>query len=620
MPFGVPVATTSVSATFNNNIDGLLHGTKWRDFSINAPITFSFTDSIADYENNYSDRVTHGASFLSLNGTQRSASRAWINQFAAVSNANFIELTGAGDRDATIRMASSDVPATAFAYSPNNAKVEGGDVWFNKVSYNNPVIGTYAYLTFGHELGHSLGLKHGHELSGVRNVGMNADRDSMEFSIMTYRSYVGGPITGGYTNETGGYAQSLMMYDIAAIQQMYGADYTTNANNTTYIFSTATGQMFVNGIGQNQPSANRVFRTIWDGNGVDTYNLSNYTTSLSIDLTPGGWVNLDRFGNFQRANLGGGTGGGMHPGHARGHIFNALQFGGDARSLIENAIGGTGNDVITGNSANNNLSGMAGNDTLNGNAGNDILEGGFGSDTLLGEAGNDSLYGGDDNDSLGGGDGDDYLDGGFGFDTIDGGNGFDTTSYAFYGGPIIANLSTGMVSFPGNSPLTDTLISIERLIATNGNDEITGSSVANTIDGGAGIDTLTGGLGSDTFVLSTRGASNYDIITDFSPSMDKIGLANALDNGLGGAITPGIQQLVFNGGNVTGNTLESGWFFKGAGFNGNGSELSGIFINTSTGDLWYNPTSTTAGDSQLIARINLSAMSTLTNSNFIYAA
>jgi serralysin len=503
MPFGVPVATTSVSATFNNNIDGLLHGTKWRDFSVNNPITFSFTDSIADYENNYSNRARHGASFLSLNGTQRSASRAWINQFAAVSNANFRELTGAGDRNATIRMASSNVPATASAYYPNSAIVEGGDAWFNKVSYNNPVIGTYAYLTFGHELGHSLGLKHGHELSGVRNVGMNADRDSMEFSIMTYRSYVGGPITGGYTNETGGYAQSLMMYDIAAIQQMYGADYTTNANNTTYTFSTATGEMFVNGIGQNQPSANRVFRTIWDGNGVDTYNLSNYTTSLSIDLTPGGWVNLDRFGNFQRANLGGGTGGGMHPGHARGHIFNALQFGGDARSLIENAIGGTGNDVITGNSANNNLSGMAGNDTLNGNA---------------------------------------------------------------------------------------------------------------------GIDTITGGLGSDTFVLSTRGASNYDIITDFSPSMDKIGLANALDNGLGGAITPGIQQLVFNGGNVTGNTLESGWFFKGAGFNGNGSELSGIFINTSTGDLWYNPTSTTAGDSQLIARINLSAMSTLTNSNFIYAA
>ncbi|HBH74211.1 MAG TPA: hemolysin, partial [Synechococcales bacterium UBA10510] len=97
---------------------------------------------------------------------------------------------------------------------------------------------------------------------------------------------------------------------------------------------------------------------------------------------------------------------------------------------------------------------------------------------LSGAAGNDSLFGLDGNDSLSGGDGDDYLDGGFGFDTINGGNGNDTTSYAFYSGPIVANLTTGVVSFPGNSTLTDTLISIENLIATNGNDSVTGNSSA----------------------------------------------------------------------------------------------------------------------------------------------
>ncbi|MCA2656772.1 MAG: calcium-binding protein, partial [Microcystis sp. M061S2] len=68
----------------------------------------------------------------------------------------------------------------------------------------------------------------------------------------------------------------------------------------------------------------------------------------------------------------------------------------------------------------------------------------------LGLAGNDTIYGYDGNDSINGGAGDDFIDGGFGFDIIDGGLGNDTTSYAFYWGPINANLATGVVSFPGN--------------------------------------------------------------------------------------------------------------------------------------------------------------------------
>ena len=179
---------------------------------------------------------------------------------------------------------------------------------------------------------------------------------------------------------------------------------------------------------------------------------------------------------------------------------------------FENVIGSLYNDTITGNSSANVLSGAAG---------------------------NDSLFGLDGNDSLSGGDGDDYLDGGFGFDTINGGNGNDTTSYAFYSGPIVANLTTGVVSFPGNSTLTDTLISIENLIATNGNDSVTGNSSANVLSGAAGNDTIIGGLGSDTLTGglgidifkynnladSAFGALNRDTITDFLLGVDKLDLS-----------------------------------------------------------------------------------------------
>ena len=197
---------------------------------------------------------------------------------------------------------------------------------------------------------------------------------------------------------------------------------------------------------------------------------------------------------------------------------------------FENVIGSLYNDTITGNSSANVLSGAAG---------------------------NDSLFGLDGNDSLSGGDGDDYLDGGFGFDTINGGNGNDTTSYAFYGGPIVANLTTGVVSFPGNSTLTDTLISIENLIATNGNDSVTGNSSANVLSGAAGNDTIIGGLGSDTLVggsgndifryfstaESTSGALNRDTIADFLLGTDWLDLS-AIDANLSIA---GDQAFTFLG-------------------------------------------------------------------------
>src|SRR4051812_4270470 len=79
---------------------------------------------------------------------------------------------------------------------------------------------------------------------------------------------------------------------------LYGQRYPGPANalrRTRPIARTPStpGQMFINGVAQLAPgngaggSANRVFETIWDGNGVDTYDLSNYTTAVAINLNPG---------------------------------------------------------------------------------------------------------------------------------------------------------------------------------------------------------------------------------------------------------------------------------------------------------------------------------------------
>ncbi len=166
-----------------------------------------------------------------------------------------------------------------------------------------------------------------------------------------------------------------MMYDIAALQRMYGADFNTNAGNTVYSWSPSSGATKVDGQVAISPGANRIFATVWDGGGVDTYDLSKYTKSLSIDLAPG---QHSTFSSAQRAYLGGGPNGG----YASGNIYNALQYKGDSRSLIENAIGGAGNDTIFGNAAKNRLEGGAGADHLTGREGADILVGGSGNDVF----------------------------------------------------------------------------------------------------------------------------------------------------------------------------------------------------------------------------------------------
>jgi serralysin len=480
--FGVVTPAISFKApTYNNNTDALIYGTRWES----TDISFSFTDNVSDYEEGYLNITNYQNGFQSFNTTQQNAVRYWIqNSCKNIALLNFTELTGASDRDATIRIASSSYPATAEAFLPQNF-VEGGDAWFRDLTpnsdlvirdFSNPVIGNYAYLAVGHELGHALGLKHGQEVGNnfTRNVAMNPDRDSMEFSIMTYRSYIGAPLTGplaGYGNETYGFAQTLMMYDIRAIQQIYGASFDSQSGNNTYTFSTSTGEMFIDGVGQGLPGANRIFRTIWDGNGNDTYDFSNYSTNLSVDLTPGGWSDLDTGGNSQRASLD--TFSGISH-YARGHVFNALQYNGDARSLIENAHGGTGNDLIKGNIANNILNGNSGNDTLFGGDGNDLLNGGGGNDLLNGDDGDDSLFGGDGDDTINGNDGNDLLNGDVGNDLLLGGDGDDSLNGG--SGNDILNGETGADKLRGDSG-DDTYI-------------VSGFSGGTVIDDTSGVDSL----------------------------------------------------------------------------------------------------------------------------------
>lgn len=377
-------AVTHFAPTGDAVLDGLLGGTKWAV----SNLSFSFPASSSFYGSGYGANEPVVA-FAALSSTQKAVVRSALGLYASVANVSFAEIAETSTQHADLRFALSDKPTTAWAYYPDIGP-EGGDVWLNNSSgnYAAPTKGNYAYLTFIHEIGHALGLKHPHEVEGQFGA-MPTANDSLEYTVMSYRSYVGASTTRGYMNGDGDYPQSPMMYDIVVLQHLYGANYSTYAGSTTYRWSPATGEMFVNGVGQGAPGSNRVFLTVWDGGGIDTYDFSAYTTDLTVDLHPGAWT-ITSTAQLARLHYDGSE-------LAEGNIANALLHENDARSLIENAIGGSGSDTLRGNQANNDLHGGSGNDALFGYEGNDLLDGGSGNDTVAGGIGSDVFYFGSPN-------------------------------------------------------------------------------------------------------------------------------------------------------------------------------------------------------------------------------
>lgn len=488
------------------NIDALIYGTRWQ---VGVTVTYDFPDAFADY-GTYAFTTSgfqqatlqqQTAVRLILEGAQGVSGKATAGTLFTYGS--FESISGISIQDqntfnaADLSVANTNLfdgfnlPTARVADFPRlDQRSDSGDVWFGDdyASYKTPVPGTYAWVTTMHEFGHSFGLKHGHASDhGEFLTAMTADRDSMEFSVMTYRSYVGAS-TNFYVNETYGYAQTLMMYDIATMQYLYGANFTTNNTDTRYSWSPTTGEMFLNDVGQGAPgtglggASNRIFLTIWDGGGVDTYDMSNYTTAVSIDLSPGGWSvtstdQLAQLDTYYGTNT-----------HARGNVFNALQYNGDARSLIENAWGGAGADIIIGNSAANELRGNGGADRLEGNAGNDRLLGGAGDDLLLGGLDNDWLQGDDGNDRMYGGDGADYLLGGNGADYGEGGAGGDRL-YGGLGDDYILGLDGDDYAEGGAGS--------DSLYGGAGSDYLIGGDDADYLVGGDGVDFLYGQAGAD---------------------------------------------------------------------------------------------------------------------------
>jgi len=330
-------------------LDQLDSGEHWSG----TTITYSFPTSA-----NGMFFYGEGAGFRRVTESQQQMLTLALTAWDELMRPNMVVGTGATNIE--FGYTTTDI-GYAHAYFPDI-----GSVWFNASEPDlvSPVIGGYGFDTFVHEIGHALGLDHMGDYNGAGSWTPSSFQDTEVLSVMSYfgprdaSTYYSPDVMQADWTDANGYTwspQTPMLNDIMAIQAMYGASTTTRTGSTVYGFnSNVAGAM--GAILDFNRNAHPVL-TIFDSGGQDTLDFSGWSAPSVMDLRGGG---------FSSAN----------------HMTNNVAISYD--TVIEDAVGGSGNDQITGNAASNQLIGGAGNDDLRGGAGDDTLIGGGGNDTIDG--------------------------------------------------------------------------------------------------------------------------------------------------------------------------------------------------------------------------------------------
>lgn len=324
-----------------------------------------------------SGEVFDGVSSRGWNAYERQQAMLAFQQIANVANVTFTIVDNAADAD--FHLVTNRSNNYLGYFNPPGTNNEGVGVFsqtgtgWDRTAGGGLEQGGYGFITLIHEFGHGMGLAHPHDGGGTSTVweGVTGpfgsygtfDLNQGIYTVMSYNDGWQTHPSGEVSGTLYGYQGTMMAFDIAALQQLYGANTTFNGGATTYVLPTA-----------NEPGT--YFSCIWDTGGKDRI-VHNGTEGAAIDLRP--------------AHLGYAPDSGGYISYVAG-IYGGFTIANGV--VIENARGGSGDDLIHGNNAKNTLEGRGGADVMHGFAGADKILGGDGSDTMSGGAGSDVLNGG----------------------------------------------------------------------------------------------------------------------------------------------------------------------------------------------------------------------------------
>ncbi|NBT41032.1 MAG: hypothetical protein EBT20_11300 [Alphaproteobacteria bacterium] len=388
----------SASSPSSDAVSPLVKGVAWNDVgddTAGGSLTYSYWDGTTSYDYDQGTRTVVGA-HDDGGGENQAALDDVFGLWDAVTPFAFTEVTENGDGNPVgdLRVAYTDEnPAArqAFAYYPNSG-ASGGDIYFETdnvdIAGTDFVEGNYNYVAAIHEVGHALGLSHPFDGGSGDGSTMNLNIDFQRNTVMTYiqrdRNLV--------VQSDGSYSlvnsSTPGLLDIEAIGAIYGTDgWVHEATDTTYGAGSGSNLF--------DDSYNSI-RVIVDSDGDDTFDASGVTATGSIiNLTPGTYSSVGYYatdaekiaavaagnaavesfltGIVESQDALASASNSYYTAYERESLYRGQDNVGIAyNTWIENAVGGDGDDTITGNAKGNLITGGAGNDTIDGGAGDDI--------------------------------------------------------------------------------------------------------------------------------------------------------------------------------------------------------------------------------------------------------